>query len=249
MSAANQEREYRDLADRVRRLITASLPAGARVLVITRGDEQLLRLRGRDGQHFPQSPTGLYAGHHPTSGAEAVEELERLAERGAEYLAIPATGLWWLDHYPEFRDRLDRSGELVASEPGTGVVYSLARPLAVRTRTIDELEAERTAPQAAALVRTLLPDDTPIAIVGPSAASVDLGERRCWRLGAPGPGVSADHIAERVAAALREGARYVVVVEDEDPARCLDARLRQRVVGCLRPVFQQRFAQAYEVPK
>jgi hypothetical protein len=249
VSGAEHEREYRALAERVRALITASVPAGARVLVITRGDEQLLRLRGREGQHFPQSPTGLYAGHHPAAGVEAVEELERLAERGAEYLAIPATALWWLDHYPELRERLDGGGELVASEPDTGVVYSLGQRVEARPRTIDELEAERIVPQAAALVRALLPDDAPVAIVGASGAHMDLGDRRRWRLPAPGPGLAACDIAEQADAAIREGARYVVVVEDDDPTRRLDARLRQRIVGALRPVFDQGVAQGFEVPE
>ena len=36
-----------------------------------------------------------------------IAELERLRERGAQYMVIPATSLWWLDHYQGFRRYLD----------------------------------------------------------------------------------------------------------------------------------------------
>ena len=59
------------------------------MLVITRGDDALLQLDRREGGHFPQSPTGLYAGHYPADGAAAVAHLEELRAAGAQYLTIP----------------------------------------------------------------------------------------------------------------------------------------------------------------
>jgi hypothetical protein len=81
--AAVPEREYRELVERMRALVAAHVPPAARVLVVTRGDETLLRVRGREAAHFPQSPTGMYAGHHPADGAAAVAELDRLTAAGA----------------------------------------------------------------------------------------------------------------------------------------------------------------------
>ena len=78
------ERRYRDQVDRVRAQIRATVPEGSRVLVITRGDEALLRLERRRGEHFPQTPTGLYAGHYPSDGDEAVAHLEELRAAGIE---------------------------------------------------------------------------------------------------------------------------------------------------------------------
>jgi len=247
--SAEREHAYRALVERMRALVVAHVPAGARVLVVSRGDGSLLRLRGREGAHFPQSPTGLYAGHHPADGVEAVADLERLCADGAEHLAIPATALWWLDHYPELRVRLEEHGERLAEEPDTGVVYALRPAGAGQPRASrDELEAARTAPQVGALLRALLPDDAdPVVLVGRTAAAVDVGSRRCWRLPAPGPDVTVLEVLARAEAACRDGARYVVLVNDDDPARRLDGRLRRRLEESLRPVFALRLAEAFEV--
>jgi glycosyltransferase involved in cell wall biosynthesis len=122
----SHERRYRDQVDRVRAQVRATVPEGARVLVISRGDETLLRLGRRQGEHFPQSPTGLYAGHYPADGDGAVAHLEELRAAGARYLAIPAEAAWWLEHYSELRELLEREGELLAGDPEVARVYALA---------------------------------------------------------------------------------------------------------------------------
>jgi len=132
----NDERAYRALVERIRALLAERVPEGARVLVATRGDESLLRVPGRDARHFPQSPTGLYAGHYPAGGDEAVRHLDTLRERGADYLALPSTARWWLDHYPELSQRLEDEGELVADEPDTCVLFALEREEDARVRLV-----------------------------------------------------------------------------------------------------------------
>jgi glycosyltransferase involved in cell wall biosynthesis len=114
--------EYERVVQRVRALVGATVPAGARVLVVSRGDGRLIDVPGRRAGHFPQTPTGLYAGHHPADGAVAVRELQRL---GAGYLVVPETGRWWLEHYDELREWLAAEGEVVADEAGSGVVFAL----------------------------------------------------------------------------------------------------------------------------
>jgi GT2 family glycosyltransferase len=99
---------YARLVEDVRAAIEQQVPAGATVLVISRGDRELVRLADRDGEHFPQDESGNYAGHHPAGGSEAIAELERLRARGAGFLAIPPTSLWWLDHYGDFTRHLER---------------------------------------------------------------------------------------------------------------------------------------------
>jgi glycosyltransferase involved in cell wall biosynthesis len=121
----SEERRYRDRVDRVRAQVRAKVPEGSRVLVITRGEETLLRLGRREAEHFPQSPTGLYAGHYPADGAEAVAHLEELRAAGARYLAIPAEASWWLEHYRELRELLEREGELLTGDPVVARVYAL----------------------------------------------------------------------------------------------------------------------------
>lgn len=97
---------YGNLVERVRREVDDRLPADARVLVVSRGDRELLRLGDRAAAHFPQNGNGEYAGYHPADSEDAIAELERLREAGAEYLLIPGTSRWWLEHYRTFAEHL-----------------------------------------------------------------------------------------------------------------------------------------------
>ncbi|HWH93709.1 MAG TPA: glycosyltransferase [Baekduia sp.] len=106
--------------------VAAELPAGATVLVVSRGDEALVDLHGRRAWHFPQAPGGEYAGHHPADGREAVEHLEDLRARGADHLIVPATSQWWLDHYTEFAEHLARRYARVSELADGYVVFSLS---------------------------------------------------------------------------------------------------------------------------
>jgi glycosyltransferase involved in cell wall biosynthesis len=118
--------EYERLVARVRAACERALPTGARVVVVSRGDDALLELGGdRHTEHFPQSPGGGYAGHYPENGEVAVAQLEELRGRGARYLALPATSLWWLDHYTELRDHLEHSCELVVDDRDVCAIYEL----------------------------------------------------------------------------------------------------------------------------
>jgi GT2 family glycosyltransferase len=98
---------YARQVEEVRAAIGQRVPTGATVLVISRGDRELVRLGEWAGEHFPQDEHGNYAGHHPADAEEAIAELERLRERGAGFLAIPPTARWWLDHYDDFARHLD----------------------------------------------------------------------------------------------------------------------------------------------
>jgi glycosyltransferase involved in cell wall biosynthesis len=130
----SDERRYRDQIDRVRAQARATVPEGSRVLVVTRGEEALLRLGRRDAAHFPQSPTGLYAGHYPADGAAARAHLEELRAAGAQYLVIPAEASWWLEHYPELRKVLEDEGELLAADPEAARIYALPQDSAQFSR-------------------------------------------------------------------------------------------------------------------
>jgi hypothetical protein len=99
---------YGDLLQRVRAAAVAVLPPHAGVAVISRGDDELLALSGRQGQHFPQTADGIYAGFYPAESKTAIGHLESLRARGSDFLLIPNTAFWWLDHYSDFRDHLDR---------------------------------------------------------------------------------------------------------------------------------------------
>jgi GT2 family glycosyltransferase len=97
---------YRREVERVRTAIEETVPGDADVLVVSRGDRDLVALGGRPAGHFPQDPEGRYLGHHPRDSEEAIAELERLRAAGASYLVLPATDYWWLDHYRGFAAHL-----------------------------------------------------------------------------------------------------------------------------------------------
>ncbi|MQA89838.1 MAG: glycosyltransferase [Gemmatimonas sp.] len=110
---------------RVREIARATIPIEATVLVVSRGDEELLDLGGARGWHFPQTDDGTYAGYHPGDSAEAITQLERLRERGAEFLLLPCTGFWWLDHYTELRAHLERVGRVAAYQENACIIFAL----------------------------------------------------------------------------------------------------------------------------
>jgi glycosyltransferase involved in cell wall biosynthesis/SAM-dependent methyltransferase len=116
---------YQLLIRKVREAVEGAVPAGATVVVVSKGDGELLRLEGRRGWHFPQRPDGIYSGHHPADGAAAVAHLEELRARGADYLLIPQTSLWWLDHYADFRRHLEGRYREALRQPDVCVIYSL----------------------------------------------------------------------------------------------------------------------------
>lgn len=123
--AATRRLGYRQLVERVRAAVTAAIPAGAAVLVVSRGDRDLVDLDGLDGRHFPQDAEGGYLGHHPRDSADAVSRLEALRAKGAEYLVVPSTAYWWLDHYAAFAEHLR---DLYArTDADVCAIYSLQR--------------------------------------------------------------------------------------------------------------------------
>jgi hypothetical protein len=125
------------------------IPSGAIVLVAAKGEHALLQLEGSRGWHFPLGADGRYAGDHPAGDTAVIAQLEALRARGANHLLLPATTLWWLDHYRGLRRHLeDRYVPLLEDEHCaiyrlsaeerrhvTGPIATLRRTVAcVRTR-------------------------------------------------------------------------------------------------------------------
>src|SRR5262249_24434186 len=122
-----RERDYQRMIAQTRKLIQSSTPDGATVTVISRGDDNLVKLEGRHGWHFPRQEDGKYAGYHPSDSAAAIGHLEVLRARGAEFLLIPRTALWWLEFYADFRRHLEACYRKIRSDKN-GLLYELARP-------------------------------------------------------------------------------------------------------------------------
>jgi O-antigen biosynthesis protein len=124
---------YGQLIERIRGLASRVLPRQATVLVISKGDDDLLQLDGRTAWHFPRAEDGSYAGYYPATSANAVAHLEALRAKGADFLLFPTTALWWLEHYAGLRQHLERHYQTLASEENTGLIVALSAPAEERT--------------------------------------------------------------------------------------------------------------------
>src|SRR5262249_44305580 len=84
--ALSKQLAYHRRVEHVREVVNLKLPLAVRVLVISRGDDDLLDLNGRQATHFLQDPRGGYAGHHPADSAEAIGAMEAQRAIGALFL-------------------------------------------------------------------------------------------------------------------------------------------------------------------
>jgi hypothetical protein len=122
---AAQNGDYGLLVRHVREVADGALPADATVLVASKGDEEMVKLGTRTALHFPLGEDGAYAGHHPPSDEWAIEHLELARERGAEYLLLPDTNRWWLDHYAGFAEHLRNRYAEIGRESEACLIFDL----------------------------------------------------------------------------------------------------------------------------
>jgi hypothetical protein len=104
--AGGKGSSYEELVRQVRAAVAAAVPNGATVAVVSKGDDDLIRLPGRTGWHFPQQPDGSYLGYNPERD-QAVALLEAVRAKGGRYLVFPRPAFWWLDHYRALQQHLD----------------------------------------------------------------------------------------------------------------------------------------------
>lgn len=143
LERADKERARTSEVQRIHASLGAALPSGeGPIAVVSRGDEDLIRFKGHIGWHFPQTDDGVYAGHHPKDSDAAIKHLEDVRRRGAQYLLIPGSSSWWLDHYAGFRDYLTSKYQCV-SQPGDGI-SALFQLTTERERKEYDLPRERT---------------------------------------------------------------------------------------------------------
>jgi GT2 family glycosyltransferase len=133
-----EDEDYAALKHRMREAVRESIPLEDVVLVVSRGDADLLDLYSRTSWHFPRQTDGRYSGFYPKRAISAIAHLEAMRARGASYLLIPATSLWWLDHYNGLRSHLERY-ELVFDDRETCLIYAIGER-AVRTDSMSMLE-------------------------------------------------------------------------------------------------------------
>jgi hypothetical protein len=172
---------YQNLLSRIREVVNKALPLDATILVVSKGDDELVKLAGRKAWHFPQESDGRYAGFHPANSAAAITHLEALQARGAQFLLFPKTALWWLDHYREFKQLLDTQHRRVINQKDVCVVYAL-RQAKRGGAAVERNPYKQSAAQIREIVANLLPPDATVLVV--SKGDEDLlklgAERKGW---------------------------------------------------------------------
>ena len=116
------------LSSQIRLLLSNTISADAKVIVLSGGQQQLLNLDGRTAWHFPQTEDGRPTPDPPGTFSEALAALERLRQQGGSYLLIPFPQYWWLDHFPEFGRYVNQSCRLIATKDEVGMLVSLDAP-------------------------------------------------------------------------------------------------------------------------
>lgn len=116
---------YLQLAERVRELVSAILPIDSTVIVVSKGDDNLLDLDGRPSWHFPQDLTGAFSGYYPADSEAAIAHLESLRARGGQFLLFPSTAAWWLEHYIGLREHLRSHYRLLVDWKDTCLIFDL----------------------------------------------------------------------------------------------------------------------------
>ena len=118
--------KYQTLIERIRTIVSDALPAQSTVVVVSKGDEELLKLNNLTAWHFPQDEDGGFTGFYPADSKEAIAHLESLRSRGGDYLLIPETSLWWLDYYSGFKRHLESRYRVEASHEMACVIFALS---------------------------------------------------------------------------------------------------------------------------
>jgi hypothetical protein len=235
--------EYAALVARVQATVTAAVPPGGRVLVVSKGDAVLLELPGLSAAHFPQDALGEYAGHHPPDSESAVSHLCELQEGGAEYLAIPATSRWWLDYYAGLAEHLAAHGEVVADAPGACVIYALARRPAQPPQV--EEASEQSGPQVSAeqirdYLEHLISPDSLLVVLESGGVAEGLAPLRAVALAPEELSRTNGHLAGALERLAESGADYLVVPRASEEWLERHAHVAERLQESFRKVAEQR---------
>lgn len=116
--------DYHEQLERMRKVVRETVPEGAVVLVVSKGDDEFLKLDGRTGWHFPRTPEGVWGGN-PRDSVHAIDHLVKLQGQGAQYLVLPKAYFWWLDSYKEFWRYLGMEHQLVMREDNACIIFVL----------------------------------------------------------------------------------------------------------------------------
>jgi GT2 family glycosyltransferase len=153
--------DYDQMLDAIRAAVTNTIRKGSTIAVINKGDNELLKLEGMRGLHFPRQDDGQYSGHYPADADAAIAHLEEQRDKGAEYLLVPRTSSWWLEHYPQFAEHLEGKYRRVALDNDSCVLFDLSE--IAPKQVAEESEIDRHIREFSA---SILPPGAQVLIVG-----------------------------------------------------------------------------------
>jgi ectoine hydroxylase-related dioxygenase (phytanoyl-CoA dioxygenase family) len=114
-----------DTPQNIHAAIRESVPAGSTVAISTHGYEGLLDMEGYETMRFPYETEGGPPNPYELR-EEAVDGLELVRSKGAEYVVFPKSLLGWLQNaVPPLQAHLENNFSRVYSDGGICVIYSL----------------------------------------------------------------------------------------------------------------------------
>lgn len=221
--------EYDELCRRVVAAAQEATPADAVIAVVSKGDPRLVEIEGRQGLHFPGDSEGGYVGYHPRTSEEAIAQVEGARRAGAEFLCVPATALWWLEHYQALAAWLGAHCRVAARVPDTCVLYDLLR---VPGQALAEASFGAEA-QLRTLLDSLLPADAVVYAFRADAGELSSGRRTVT----PIEGHNAFGLRRRLEA--DPGRPAFVLVAENDLAPPLEPELEAVIAGLTKPVARR----------
>lgn len=243
--------EYQRVIARVREEVARTVPSGSIVLVVSRGDEELVRFPNHRGWHFPRTAGGEYGGYHPENSHVAIGHLEELKSAGAAFLVLPRTAFWWLEYYGSFAEHLQDSAQRIVEDRDACLIFAFEGASAglhvSPASKAPGITASRVRGRLEGLIEALLPEDCSVAIaVRDYERLPTLGKRGVWRFLLPGPALerhvgTGAELAGQLDALAAAGVEYLVVPRDADGLVRLDPAFRGHMERNCRVVTRQRY--------
>ncbi|MEA3213420.1 MAG: hypothetical protein QOE70_6477 [Chthoniobacter sp.] len=205
--------QYQNQIRELREIVHNQLPAETTLLVVSKGDRELVRFDNRTAWHFLQAENGNYAGHHPADDATCIAHLEAQRARGAQFLLFPSTAFWWLEHYAVFHRYLGTHAQLIIDESAGKVFGLTGEAVEKKRRYADLIGRVREAAQAA------IPEGARLAVASKGDPHlIDLSGREALHFPRAADGRYAGHHPENSALCIeelarnyREGVRYFLL--------------------------------------
>jgi hypothetical protein len=111
--------------DALKEVVEENVPAGATLLVASRGYEPLLELEDRTSRPFPQDESGDQL-QLDELGDAVVDQLEEMRSKGAGYAVFPQDQLWWLEHRaPALQEHLENNYPATFRDGAYCAIYRL----------------------------------------------------------------------------------------------------------------------------